>query len=63
MFLETQKPRKLQTSEVFYSYVLKGGLILFRLIAFFLFPVQPFADIVGYYTCHNRDYESVYMLH
>jgi len=31
----------------------RGGLIL-RLIAFSV-PVQPFADVIGNHTSHNRD--------
>ena len=59
MFHEFKKNEKLEVAgfEFFYSIFYKGGLVLFRLAAFVMLSVQPFADIVCNYTRHDRDYK------
>jgi len=55
----SSKKRKTRSHQlrVFLFHFYKGGLVLFRLAAFVMLSVQPFADIVCNYTCHDRDYK------
>ena len=51
---KTKTPEVCYTSGVFYS-VYVGGLCLRLLCCLFVFSVQPFADVVGDYTCQDRE--------
>lgn len=45
---------------VFYAYF-RGGLCL-RLVLSSIF-IQPFAYVVGYYTCQHRNYKCAHEFH
>ena len=53
-FYKSAKPPRVRTSWGFLFHFLQGGLSP-RLIAFLIISIQPFANIVGNYTCHNRN--------
>ena len=59
MLEETKTPRSAVLG-VFYAYF-RGGLCL-RLVLSSVF-IQPFAYVVGYYTCQHRNYKCAYEFH
>ena len=52
----TQKAPEVATPGLFYSVL--GGWLNPKAGYQLFFSVQPFADVVGNYTCHDRDNKS-----
>ena len=58
--LEEMKTPRNALLGVFYAYF-RGGLCL-RLVLSSIF-IQPFAYVVGYYTCQHRNYKCAHEFH
>ena len=57
----TQKAPEVATPGLFYSVL--GGWLNPKAGYQLFFSVQPFADVVGYYACRNREYKGNQPIH